>query len=115
MVLSLLFIVLPKEAVALFADPKSLAGNIAIEGFPYFATGILFFILNVAMIGYFQSIKQTYLSNIIVSLRGGILLIPTFLILPHLLGATGAWIAMPITEIITSLIILLICLRSRSR
>ncbi|MBR5249522.1 MAG: MATE family efflux transporter [Bacteroidales bacterium] len=114
-VLSLLFIVLPKEAVALFVDPKSLAGNIAIEGFPYFATGILFFILNVAMIGYFQSIKQTYLSNIIVSLRGGILLIPTFLILPHLLGATGAWIAMPITEIITSLIILLICLRSRSR
>ena len=53
---SALFIFFPKELVILFVDSHSQAGEIAIKGFPYLASGIIFFILNVAIIGYYQSI-----------------------------------------------------------
>ncbi|KAB4160192.1 MATE family efflux transporter, partial [Bacteroides uniformis] len=33
--------------------------------------------------------------------RGFIFLIPSFLILPQILGATGIWLAMPFSEILT--------------
>ncbi len=55
---SLLFIFIPDSLVALFIAPSTPAARIAIEGFPYFAAGIIFFILNVAIIGYYQSIEQ---------------------------------------------------------
>lgn len=107
-VLALLFALLPKPLVALFVDASSSAGQIAINGFPYFATGIIFFILNVAIIGYYQSIERIGRATLLVCLRGLIFLLPCFVALPHLCGEEGMWLAMPAAELLT-LIAILVC------
>ena len=102
---ALLFIFIPDKLVALFVDTTSEAGQIAIEGFPYFATGIVFFILNVAIVGYYQSVEQIKRATFFVFLRGFALLLPSFILLPKLLGTKGIWLAMPLAEVTTTLLI----------
>lgn len=102
---ALLFIFIPDKLVALFVDTTSEAGQIAIEGFPYFATGIVFFILNVAIVGYYQSVEQIKRATVFVFLRGFALLLPSFILLPKLLGTKGIWLAMPLAEVTTTLLI----------
>lgn len=102
---ALLFIFIPDKLVALFVNTTSKAGQIAIEGFPYFATGIVFFILNVTIVGYYQSVEQIRRATIFVFLRGFALLLPSFILLPKLLGNKGIWLAMPLAEVTTTLLI----------
>lgn len=109
---ALLFIFIPDKLVALFVDTTSEAGQIAIEGFPYFATGIVFFILNVAIVGYYQSVEQIKRATVFVFLRGFALLLPSFILLPKLLGTKGIWLAMPLAEITTTLLIGILFLRA---
>ena len=108
-----LFIFIPDILVALFVDIHSEAGRISIYGFPYYALGIIFFITNVAVIGYYQSVEQIKKANMFVLLRGGVLLIPCFIVFPYLLGVKGIWLAMPFAEIITSSVILALFYYSR--
>lgn len=113
-IVALLFIFIPDQLVALFVDRSSVAGQLAIEGFPYFASGIIFFILNVAFVGYYQSVEQIKWATIFVFLRGFVLLIPSFIFLPQLLGTVGIWLAMPLAEMAT-LILILIFSQSQNR
>ena len=103
--MTLLFALLPNPLVALFVDTSSNAGKIAIEGFPYFALGIVFFILNVAIIGYYQSIERIGRAMLFVALRGMLFIIPAFMLLPQIWGIPGIWLAMPIAELLTLLVI----------
>lgn len=104
-VVALLFVLIPDVLVVLFVDASSVAGRIAIEGFPYFATGIVFFILNVAIVGYYQSVEQIRRATIFVFLRGFALLVPCFILLPKFFGTEGIWLAMPLAELMTTTII----------
>ena len=101
-----LFALLPKGLVGLFIDTGSEAATIAIKGFPLLAVGILFFILNVAIIGYYQSVERVGKATFFVFLRGLIFIVPAFLLLPRFLGAEGIWLAMPVSEILTTCVIL---------
>ena len=47
------FTVYPYLLVGLFISLDSEAAKIAIHGFPYFASGFVFFIVNIAVVGYF--------------------------------------------------------------
>lgn len=113
--LTLLFIFFPKGLVGLFVDTQSPAGEMASAGFPYLGTGIIFFIANIAAIGYFQSLERIKESTLFVLMRGFILLIPSFYLLPLVFGATGMWLAMPVTEILTSIIIYAMCQYRREK
>ncbi len=104
---TLLFTIIPQHLVALFVDIDSEAGRIAIDGFPYYATGIIFFIVNISIIGYYQSIEQIKQATALVFLRGFIFLIPSFILLPALLNIKGIWLAMPAAELITTIVIAL--------
>lgn len=110
-----LFLLFPDVLVAFFVDVSSDAGQIAIEGFPNFAAGIVFYILNVAIIGYYQSIERIRLSTLLVFLRGLIFLVPCFLLLPGVLGVAGIWLAMPLAEVLATLILLLLLFAARIR
>lgn len=110
---AMLFIFCPKELVALFVDIDSEAGRIATAGFPYYAAGIVFFILNIAVTGYYQSVELIRKANLIVLLRGCLFLIPSFMILPDLLGVDGIWLSMPCSEILTSLVIMAMFIYTR--
>ncbi len=113
-IMALLFTLLPEPLVALFVDAGSRAGEIAIEGFPYFAMGIVFFILNVAIIGYYQSIERIGRAMIYVALRGMLFIIPAFILLPQLWGVPGIWLAMPVAELLTLLVVgVVTCLERR--
>lgn len=53
------------------------------------------------MIGYYQSIEKAWIASLISLLRGLVVLVPSFMILPSLIGVAGLWLAIPMSEFIT--------------
>lgn len=91
--------------VSLFLNAGEEAGRIATDGLPLFALCAVFFSVNIAFIGYFQSIEKATASTIYTLLRGIVLLVPCFILLPKIVGIHGLWLAMPTAEIPTLTII----------
>jgi len=91
--------------VRLFLGNEQSASAIAVQGLPLFALGFVLFSLNIVLIGYFQSIEQARAATAFMLLRGYILIIPCFILLPRLLGNNGLWLAVPVTELLTLLVI----------
>ena len=108
------FAVFPKFLTGLFIDPASPAGRIAIYGLPRFASGFIFFIVNLTAIGYFQSIERVRPATVFALLRGFFFLVPSFLLLPRLLGHAGIWLAMPLSECLTTALIAWMYLKRHS-
>ena len=77
------------------------------------AVGIPFFVPNVAIVGYCQSVERMRAALSFVFLRGIGFMIPVFLLLPVLLGTEGIWLSMPLTEILTLTVIAVWWWRSR--
>lgn len=102
------FMLCPRLLVSLFLSSDNAAAQIAIEGFPYYGTAFIFFILNIAIIGYYQSMERVKPATLFALLRGFVFLIPCFLLLPKILGNSGIWLALPASEILTSLEILIV-------
>ena len=65
---------------------------------PLFAAGYPFFGINVATIGYYQSIERGRLATGLTVLRGIVLMAFCFLVLPRLAGVAGIWLAVPAAE-----------------
>lgn len=110
---ALLFAALPDYLVGLFILPADPATGLAVAGFPLFAAGLLFFILNLTAIGYFQSLGRVRPATLFALLRGLVLLVPCFVLLPRVLGVSGIWLAMPLSETLTTLSMALYLLRRR--
>lgn len=102
-VVGFIFIVFPEFLVGLFLKTDNPAAGLAISGFPYFALGFVCFVLNLTVIGYFQSIEKTRPAAFFALLRGFVFLIPAFIYMPQILGEKGIWLAMPVSEILTAL------------
>jgi Na+-driven multidrug efflux pump len=109
------FTLFPEQLVHLFIADSDPAAQIAIEGFPYFATGFLFFILNLVAIGYLQSIEKVAASTVFALLRGVVFLFPAFLLLPQVMGVEGMWLALPLSELLTFIVVVGYMLFKRSR
>ena len=109
------FTVCPGLLVGLFIDLDSEAARIAIDGFPCFATGFVFFIANIAAVGYFQSVERIKPATVFALLRGAVFLVPSFILLPELLHVPGIWLALPLSEILTSVAMLSFFLLSMIR
>ena len=75
--------------------------GLAEAGIPLFAICPIFFISNMAVIGYYQSIEKAWIASLISLLRGLVVLVPSFIILPSLIGIAGLWLAIPMSEFIT--------------
>lgn len=101
----LLFIIIPHFLVGLFLNTSTTTAQLAISGFPYFSAGFICFIINLTAIGYFQSVEKVRTATVFALLRGGIFLVPSFMIMPELSGIPGIWLAMPVSEIFTMLCI----------
>ena len=100
------FTLCPKLLVGLFLSLDNTAARIAVEGFPYYGAAFLFFILNLAIIGYFQSLERIKPATALALLRGFIFLIPSFLLLPKVMGTDGIWLALCLSEVLTTICIL---------
>ena len=96
------FILFPHILVGLFVNPDNTAALIAIEGFPYFSLAFVFFIINLMLIGYYQSVKNVKLANL-------------FALLPEAMGTNGAWLALCLSEMLTTLTVaILFILRKKN-
>ena len=93
--------------VSMFLDPGCEAARLAIAGLPIFATAAIFFALNIAFIGYYQSVEKSIRALIFTLVRGIIVLVPMFFVLSHLYPKFGMWAAIPSTEFITLILILI--------
>jgi Na+-driven multidrug efflux pump len=103
------------EIVGMFIDRSYPAYGIAVKGLPLYATGFVFFAVNIVSIGYFQSVERAKYATVITLLRGFILLTACFFGLPLLLGDRGIWLATPLAEMLTTLFILVIYISGKRK
>lgn len=93
------------KIVSLFLDSREAAYGLAVEGLPLFAACAAFFSVNIAFISYYQSIDRSLAPTVFTLLRGVLLLVPCFLLLPRIIGVPGLWLAIPAAEMLTSAVI----------
>ena len=72
---------------------------------PLMATGFVFYIVNVTVIGYYQSIERIIPATIYSFARGLVFLVPAFLLMPRIAGTPGIWLALPVSEALTFILI----------
>lgn len=101
--------------MTLFLDHGTNAYGIATEGFPYFALGFAFITLNLIGIGIYQGLEKANNAIFFMFLRGIVFVVPSFILSPALLGTKGLWLAVPIAEILTFLVIVLYSVWNLSR
>ena len=107
------FMLLPEQLVELFIDRSEAAFPLAVKGFPLMALAFVFFIVNLTLIGYFQSIERVRSAMVFALLRGLFFLVPCFIVLPMAFGETGIWLALGMSEMLTMLGIIAYMVRLR--
>ncbi len=96
-----------KPLIGLFLHSGTHPYEIATAGLPLFATSAIFFALNIAIIGYYQAIEENTRATVYMLLRGLAFLIPAFTLLPMLCTPQGMWLAVPASECLTLIVIML--------
>lgn len=102
-----------EHIVGLFVEQGCMAYNIALQGLPLFAAGFVCFGINIVSIGYFQSVERDRPAMTITLLRGFILVLLCFWLMPILMGVPGIWLAVPAAETVTLLFVLTIYCRGK--
>ena len=90
-----------RPLIALFLRTGTEPYVIATAGLPLFAISSVFFALNIAIIGYYQSIEQNGRATLYMLLRGSVFLVPAFILMPMLIAPQGMWLAVPVSECLT--------------
>ncbi len=93
------------HVAALFLSRDVPAYSIAAHGVPLMAIGFTLSVVNVAVIGYYQSVERALPATIFSLSRGVIFLVPCFLLIPRFAGVNGIWLALSATEALTFLTI----------
>lgn len=101
LLMSVLGYMLAPQIVDLFIRSSSPANAIGVVGLPLFLLTCLPFTLNVVLIGYLQSLEQYRPATTFMLLRGFIIVVPCFLLLPQVAGTAGLWLAEPLSEMLT--------------
>lgn len=101
---SLVFIFLSGPVTLIFISKVDAAYDICVSGIRYFGIAGLFISINLVLVGYLQSIERTGLANIYSVLRGFVIVLPAFILLPKLMGNVGMWLAIPAAELVTLMI-----------
>ena len=95
----------------MFISSEYPAHHIAAEGLPLFASGFVFFGINIVSIGYFQSVECDRPAMAVTLLRGFVLVLICFAVFPLCWGVPGIWLAVPVSELLTFLFVLTIYCR----
>ena len=105
--MTLIGCLLAPQIVDLFIDSSSPANAIGEHGVALFLLTCLPFTLNVVLIGYLQSLERYRPATVFMLLRGYIVIIPCFILLPMAAGVNGLWLAEPLSETITLALLLI--------
>lgn len=101
---TLIFFLLATPVVSAFIESTEGAHTLAVRGLPLYALCFVFIAFNVSAIGYFQSVEKATMATSMMVLRGILLPILAFIFLPMMIGETGLWLAIPISEALTALV-----------
>lgn len=99
----------------IFLSPSETAYGLAEGGLPILGSCAIFFAINITFIGYYQSRELAGRSIVYMLLRGIVFLVPGFILLPRIAGATGLWLAIPTAEFLTLLVITILYATTRPR
>ena len=89
----------------------SALASLLLSQWSVFASGFIFFAVNIVSIGYFQSVERARPAMMITVLRGFVFMVLCLFGLPLLLKVPGIWLAVPLAEILTFLVIMAIYYR----
>lgn len=89
-----------KQIIHLFVGDGTVF-SLTWDGLKLFSPVFLFIGLNVFLSGYFTALGNGFISALISSLRSLILVIVFILVLPKLIGVSGVWMTMPLSEAVT--------------
>lgn len=103
-IMTLIFCFLSSTIISVFLPQETASFDIAVKGLPLYALGFVFVAFNVSAIGYYQSTEQAGYATLLMLLRGLILLVPAFILMPRWFGTLGLWLAVPAAEVLTSAI-----------
>ena len=79
--------------------------TLTVTGMSLFFVQYVFFGYNIVYGEYFQSVRQTRKSILIILSRGLLLIIPLLWIMPKLFGVNGIWLVMPVSEVLTAIVV----------
>ena len=99
--------------ISVFLDGGNETCGLASKGLPLFSVGLIFMGFNTPVVGYFQSIERSGTSTLLTILRGFVLVVLSFALLPRFLGTAGLWLAIPVAEFISAVVMLLLLRRLR--
>lgn len=97
----LLSILIPGQLIGLFTTREETI-NIGVQALHIICVGFTFSAVSVTCCGVLEALGRGVPSLIVSSLRYVVIIIPTAFILSSFLGATGVFMALPITEIVTA-------------
>ncbi len=104
------------HAILLFFDgSESQAFQIAVDGLHLFAFVFLINGLNVLIIAYFTALGEARISIIISAVRGLVFVLVGVTVLPILMGIAGVWVAIPLAELLTLGVALMLIRRMHRR
>jgi Na+-driven multidrug efflux pump len=107
-IMSMIIMMLGTGAISsMFLDDQCGAYTLCVDGLPYFSLSFLFISFNIVAVGLMQSAERAVAATIYTLMRGFILSIPCFIFMPMWFDSVGLWLALPIAEAITTLIIVL--------
>lgn len=96
-----LSILIPGQLIGLFTNREETI-NIGVQALHIICVGFTFSAVSVTCCGVLEALGRGVPSLIVSSLRYVVIIIPTAFILSRFLGATGVFMALPITEIVTA-------------
>ena len=109
------FCFFPASIISVFLESGSKTFGLASTGLPLFALAFLPMGVNLSIIGYFQSVERSVVAVILTLLRGFVLVVLSFLLMPKMAGVTGLWLAVPVSETITAILSIVLLLHSFAR
>ena len=101
--------------IAVFTPPETHTFQLASRGFLLFSLSFLFAGINIFASSMFTALSDGKTSAIISFLRTFAFLAGSILILPEIIGVDGVWLAVPLAELLTNLIVIAIFYKFRFR
>ncbi|MCQ2181040.1 MAG: MATE family efflux transporter [Bacteroidales bacterium] len=108
LLLTLLICFFPDAVVSVFIDDSSPVYGLCVRGLPLFALSFVFMAVSVCSINYYQAVERPVRSVVLTLLRGMVLPVVAFSILPFWLSSDGLWLAVPVAEALTFAVLLLL-------
>lgn len=98
---SLLF---SEPLVGMFIKSSDPSFSMAVRGLRLFSAGFIPFAVNIITANYFQSIERSRVATIITLLRSFVFVVILFVLLPKMFEMDGAWLAVPLSELLAMLL-----------